>query len=314
MSEMFKPPVNYGGLDKEFSEYAKARYVVLPVPYDLTTSYLSGTRRGPYAIIDASRNMELYDVELDMEPYLAGIHTLPEIEPVTTGPAHMVSRIEKIVDPLLADGKCVITLGGDHSIIAGVFKSLLKRASSLKRDSARYKSRPKGKEAKRISILQLDAHSDLRKEYEGSPFNHACVMRHAALKVPTVQVGIRSMSVEESVFIRNKKLPVFPAHLYDDSKIDEILEKLTDYVYVTIDLDVFDPSIMPGVGTPEPGGLMWRQVLALLESVASKKKILGFDVVELVPLPGQHMSEFAASKLVYKLIGYMERHNSFSRI
>ncbi len=264
----------------------ESRAVVMQVPYDGTTSFRAGTREGPHAIITASRQLELFDRELGRDiAEEVGIHTLPEMEPDTGSAEKTVRRVEEMAGDVLAGGKFPVMLGGEHSVSAGAVAALAKKYKDL-------------------SVLQIDAHADLRDEYEGAKFNHACAMRRIRDHVKaTVQAGIRSVCREEMDYITKEKLDD-RIHWGAEFSEAEILSHLTGTVYVTMDLDGFDPSECPGVGTPEPGGLKWLQVLKLLRAVSQKKKIVGFDVMELMPIPGTVQSEFFAAKLAYKLLGY----------
>jgi agmatinase len=283
----FLPPHNFGGLDASLTTLERSPIVVLPVPYEQTTSYRGGTKEGPAAIIEASRNMELYDEELAYAVYQQGIYTAQALEPLTQGPAFMMERIYETVQHFLRQGKFVVMLGGEHSISFGMAKALKEHYASL-------------------SVLQLDAHADLRTAYLGSEYNHACVMRRISQLAPCVQVGIRSLSEEEAADIpRVNSHIVFCKDLRDGTaSLSDMVAKLSAEVFVTIDLDVFDPAYVPAVGTPEPGGLDWYAVLNIIQTVARTKKIVGFDVVELAPLPGMVASDFLAAKLIYKVLGY----------
>ncbi len=284
---------NFGGLTAEMIPDGPPRFSVLPVPYDLTASYMSGMRNGPRAIIEASTHMELYDDELGCEPYLTGIETLAPLEPTALGPREMIKKVRLKAAEMLGSGRIPVMLGGEHSITLGLVEALLKRYPNL-------------------SVLQLDAHADMRDEYQETPFNHACVARRISELCPIVQVGIRSLSVEEADFLKDAprgRLKTFYADAVmaqGASKAAQAAAKaLTEDVFITVDLDVFDPSIMPATGTPEPGGLLWRDALDVLRTVASKKRVVGFDVVELCPMPGNVAPDFMAAKLVYKLMGYI---------
>ncbi len=287
-------PQNFGGLPPEFSRFSSARAVVLPVPYDLTTSYISGTRHGPQAIIDASTHLELYDEELHSEPYRLGIHTLPPLEPSAAGPEETIQRVEEVIRWLIERDKFPVMLGGEHSLTLAPVRALHKKFGNF-------------------SVLQLDAHSDLRESFQGTKFNHACVGRRLhELELNIVQIGIRAISPEEAEFIRSAKnvYVCFDYELHSHfAKIDEALAQLRDPVYVTVDLDVFDPALMPAVGTPEPGGLDWYTVLKILRRVGEKHTVLGFDVVELCPIAGMVGPNFLAAKLVYKMLGYFFSRN-----
>ncbi len=283
------PPYNFCGLDKEDTEFKKAKVVVLPVPYDSTTSYGVGARNGPHAIIHASRNMELYDHETKASPYELGIHTLDELAPSRDGPKETVRRIKEAIGDILDTGKFPLMLGGEHSITTGALQAFAERN-------------------KDFSVLQLDAHADLRDEFEGTKFSHACVMRRAREITDVVQVGIRSMCKDEAEHIRQKKLenifymPLDPADF--DKQIPKIIGALKGNVYITFDIDALDPSEMPSTGTPEPAGMRSWQVLKLIKAITEKKKIIGMDIVELSPIPGNVAPDFLAAKLAYKMLGY----------
>lgn len=286
IEERFYPPRSFVAVPPELSTYADARVVIVPVPYDSTTSARAGAREGPRAIIDASEDLELYDVGLGFEPYLYGIHTLPEVAPHTGDPEQMMLRIQQIIEELLRDDKFVVTLGGEHTISVGAVRAHAERFSNL-------------------SVLALDAHADLRDEYLGTRFNHACSLRRHLERCPVVQVGLRSASAEEADHIRAADLPFFSPERYRDMAdgAAEIVSRLSENVYVNIDIDAFDPSQVTGVGTPEPGGLFWHEVDPLLRRVASERRIVGFDVTELAPAYGSEADAHLAAKLVYRLIG-----------
>jgi agmatinase len=278
-------PQNFGGLDPELGDLAAARAVVLPVPYDLTTTYQGGTRLGPQAILAASRNMELLDEEIG-PTYRAGIHTLPELEPAAESPAAMVARVERAVAWILEHGKLPAILGGEHSITAGAVRAAARHFPSL-------------------SVLQIDAHADMRDQYLGTPHSHACVMRRVREIVPAASVGIRSLSEEEAEYLKSHPAPIWSVRQFRalQGRWEPILSALSDEVFVTFDLDGLDPSVLPATGTPEPGGLDWYEAVDLLRAVSERATIVGFDVVELAPLPGQVASDFLAARLVYRLIG-----------
>jgi agmatinase len=279
--------MNYGGIDSH-SSLADAKFVIVPVPYDLTSTYQSGSRRGPGAILDASANMELYDEELGKETYLAGIHTLVPLAADARGPEEMVASVREQISHVLTHGKIPVMLGGEHSISFGAVQAMQEKYPTL-------------------SVLQFDAHADLRDSYQGSPYSHAAVARRITEICPLVQVGIRSMSVEEAVFMAAGTVRTLTADFIraDKGWQEKVLEYLSGDVYVTIDLDVFDPAIMPSTGTPEPDGLAWRDVLGLLRKLSRRCRIRGFDVVELAPVPGLVAPDFLAAKLVYRLMGYL---------
>ena len=266
-------PFNFMGLDGQ--SYETAKIVVFPVPYSSTTYWKSGTKEGPQAIIDASRHLELYDIETKKDPSKEGIFTLEALEPSKNSPEETMARIKGVMDKLLQDGKFPVMLGGEHSITLGAVQAFKEKFADF-------------------SVLQIDAHTDLRDEFEGTKYHHGCVMRRVKdLGLSITQVGIRSMSEgeeAENVF------------LAPDVPVDQIISTLKENVYLTVDLDGLDPSIMPSTGTPEPGGLGWYQVLNLIKEVAKKRKIIGADVVELDPIPGLTAPDFLAAKLVYKII------------
>lgn len=278
------------GLTGDECSYDRSRYVILPVGYEKTTTFGRGTAAGPRAIISASQEVELYDEELRIEPYRSGIITLKEIEITEMEPEDAVGRIATVAKNLLDDKKFIITLGGEHTVSVGLVRAYAKAYPDL-------------------SVLQIDAHADLRETYQGWHYSHACTMRRIRDIVNiTVGVGIRSMSAEESRVVEREAVPTFFASdvVGNDTWHESVIECLSDHVYLTIDLDGFDPSIMPGVGTPEPGGLGWYESLKFLRKLCMRKELVGFDVVELMPIKGSLVSEFTAAKLIYKLVGYIE--------
>jgi agmatinase len=284
-------PDNFGGLAEEDSRYETARAVIFPVPLERTTTYEHGTRNGPAAIIAASRNMELYDEELERETYKEiGIHTLPAIDTMDGTLDEVITELFTAQLALLEDGKFPAALGGEHSLTPPLVSAVAKKYKDL-------------------SVLQIDAHADLRNEYQGNPASHACAMRRVLEVCPAVQVGIRSLSEEEAKAIPHLHTKVYFAKDIVRAPmkpwIAKVLADLTPRVYLTVDLDGFDPSIVPATGTPEPGGLDWHQVTSLIRAVADHKKIVGMDVVELLPQPGDHASDFLAAKLIYKTLGYI---------
>ncbi len=284
---IFLPPHVFAGLLPPYSDWQRARVVILPVPYDSTTEWRSGTRRGPQAIIDASQFLELYDLESGRELHKVGIHTMPELEPIMSSPKDMMDRVYHITRRLIQEGKLVVMLGGEHSLSTGAVQAHKEAFANL-------------------SVLQLDAHADLRDEYLGSKYSQACVMRRICKLCPITQVGVRSLSLEEKQFLDEKKMTPFYMSDWTSNPalVEQVVTSLSENVYVTIDADVFDPSIMPAVGTPEPGGMQWQQALNLLKMVALHKHIVGFDLMEFCPQEGSHSSAFLLAKLTYKLIGY----------
>jgi len=277
------------GVTPAESNLERARVAVLPAPFDQTTSYLPGTRFGPRAILEASRQVEFFDEELDREPFEIGVATLEEIEIDPADLEASLRRLEETVEAIAAKGIVPLTLGGEHSLTLAPVAALQRRFPGL-------------------SVLQLDAHLDLRDSYQGTKLSHASVMRRIRdLGVPTVAVGIRSVSREEADYVHAEKVPVFLGREIRTKglPVDEIVEKLGNPVYVTVDLDAFDPAFVPGVGTPEPGGLTWDEGLRLLRAVFERRQVVGMDIVELCPIPGQVVSEFFAAKLASKMIGYL---------
>ena len=291
---MSKPtPPGFAGLPTEFRDPLKSDIVVLPVPYDLTSSWKKGADKGPAVLIAASANMELYDIPTRTEVYRHGIHTLEPI--IENGPPEqMTDRVDQAVDDILQQSKFPVVLGGEHSVSIGAI-----RAAARKFDN--------------MTVLQIDAHGDTRDAYDGSKFNHACVMARAREWCTTTQVGIRAIDVDEVPNMQNGR--VFYGHEIeewvargDDSWMNRVIATLDKHVYITIDLDAFDASLMPATGTPEPGGMRWREVNELVDRVAQQRNIVGFDVVELLPTPGQWASEFLAAKLVYRVLSMVFAH------
>lgn len=276
--------MNFGSLDEEFSSFERSRVVVLPVPYDSTVTARAGTRDGPRAIIEASADMELYDVGLATEPYRHGIHTLSELAPHTGSPEAMADRIEAVVGEFVDAGKFVVTLGGEHTVAVGAVRAHARRNAGL-------------------SVLAFDAHADMRDQYLDSKLNHACTLRRAYEQAPVTQVGLRSASLEDAAFVRDERLAFYSPTEYRRAGPEAVAGRLTDDVYITIDLDCFDPAEMSAVGTPEPGGLHWDEVSELLVAVTRTKHVVGFDVTELSPSLGPRSCAQLAAKLTYRLIG-----------
>lgn len=275
--------------------YDKAKVVILPIPYEATTTYRRGCEHGPDAILDASQQVEYYDEELDRELWDVGIHTEEAIADTRNGQKvsseEMLRVTQETVYKLASDGKFVISLGGEHSITTGIVEA--------------YRQANPGEA---FTVVQVDAHGDLRHEYEGSIHNHACVMRRIVdMGLPTVQVGIRSICKEEADLIKEKQLAVFRAReiVAQPDWIDRAVASITtEKVFITIDLDGIDPTLIPGVGTPEPGGLNWYSLLTFIQRIFAAHQVIGCDVMELAPITDSVVSEFTAAKLVYKLVGY----------
>jgi agmatinase len=286
-------PHNFLGLEHISSNFEEAKAIILPVPYEATTSYGAGTGRGPAAILEASRFIELYDQELDTEPYEVGVATLPELQLTGEGPKYAIRELREAYDAILAASngeKFIVALGGEHSISSAPILSWVERLKG-----------------QRLSVLQFDAHTDLREEYEGSEYSHAAVMHRVHENVDLVAVGIRALTREERELARQSD----NIHLFladdihsGDAWMDDVINKLGPNVYISFDVDGFDPSLVPSTGTPEPGGLQWYPVMKLLRRVFKERNVVSADVVELAPIAGFHAPDFLVAKLVYKMIGY----------
>lgn len=272
-------------MDDEFLQLESAAYVLLSVPYDGTSTFVKGADKGPQAILDASDSLELYDIQYDIDASKAGVYTDHHEYDLST-PEAMVRSVYERVSYFLGMGKRVAMVGGEHSVSVGAIRAMSERFPDL-------------------TVLQIDAHADLRDEYHGSPYNHACVMRRAQECARVVQVGIRSVCEEEQCNIVPEN--IFYAHniVGRTGWEDEVLERLTGNVYISFDLDGLDPSILPATGTPLPGGLQWYPTLNLLEKVFRARRVVGFDVVELCPQEGNVVSDVLAASLVYKMMGMM---------
>jgi agmatinase len=284
VSVVSNQPHAFGGIEAA-SDYGAARFAVLPIPYDGTSTWQKGADEGPEAILRASAHVELYDIETGLEPYRAGIVTLAPVD-CPPGPELLAERVRAAAIALIDDGKRVIGLGGEHSVSIGLFQAHAERYPGL-------------------TVLQFDAHGDTRDSYEGSRYNHACVMARAAEIADYVQVGIRSLDVSELGLLRPER--TFFAHAIAGSFdfIPRMVECLGENVYITIDLDCLDPSVMPSTGTPEPGGLDWYQLTRAVAAAVRARNVVGFDVVELMPSPADRAPDFLAAKLVYQIIGTM---------
>ncbi|MCM8760778.1 MAG: agmatinase [Candidatus Omnitrophica bacterium] len=285
------PAASYLALEEEHSTFKKSKVVIIPVPYDMTTTYIHGTSAGPAAILEASRYLERYDDELNQETFRIGINTMDPLRVENMQPQDMVEKVYSQTLEIIKANKFPVIVGGEHSVTIGVVKAQKELYPNL-------------------SVLHLDAHYDLRDEYFGSKLNHGCVTRRILEFCPVVQVGTRSMSKEEKDFLstqangRIKSVSVYDI-LETPMWKDSVTNNLSENIYITVDLDVFDPSIVPAVGTPEPGGIGWYETLDLLKDVIKAKKVVGFDVVELCPIKGNIASDFLAAKLIYRLLGYM---------
>jgi len=277
----------FGGIKPTATAFDHARVVILPVPLDRTSSYVSGTRTGPHEILVASSHMELWDEETETDVHDIGIYTMPELELPFGTMEQVVQEIQRIASEIVRHGKFPVVLGGEHSITAPVVAAVATKHPEL-------------------SVLQIDAHADLRDSYMGTPHNHACVMRRVLEHARCTQVGIRSLSSEEAA-----AAPTLPTQIfYDfdmrkhDDWIGRVIDSLGASVYITIDCDGFDPAIMPAVGTPEPGGLTWYEMLTLLRRVIGARRVVGCDLVELCPMAGNVAPNFMCAKLVYKILSY----------
>ena len=275
---------NYAGISDEFAQLEKSKIILIPVPYDGTSTWGKGADKGPEAFLEASENMELYDIETDSEVYKQGIHLT---EPITenSSPEAMVNEVHNITKDFIKRNKFVTLFGGEHSISIGSIRAFNECFDNL-------------------TVLQIDVHADLRESYEGTKYNHACAVYEASQTTNLVQVGIRSMDVIEKTVMDEEK--TFFAHdmVADEYWSDKVIEAMTENVFITLDLDAFDPSIMPSTGTPEPGGLLWYETLEFLKQVFEDKNVVGFDIVELCPNKNDKSSDFLAAKLYYKMLSY----------
>lgn len=277
----------FGGTTPTTADFDSARVVILPIPLDRTTSYVAGTRNGPHEILVASSHMELWDEETQTDVHSVGIFTLPEMEFPHGSMDAIVSEIRRVAGELVNRGKFPIVLGGEHSITPPVVAAV----------AAKYPG---------LSVLQLDAHADLRESFMGTPHNHACAIRRVLEFARCTQVGIRSLSPEEA-----EAAPTLPTEIFydynmrdDPAWMERVVDSLSETVYITIDVDGFDPAIMPATGTPEPGGLAWRETLALLRRVIERRNVVGCDIVELAPMAGNVAPNFMCAKLIYKILSY----------
>ena len=275
--------MNFGGHEVVYN-YQESEIIIVPVPYDETSTWMKGADKGPDAILEASVNLEFYDVETSTEAHLKGIHTIdPVLEKKT--PGKLVQAVHDCISLLLVEKKFPVIIGGNHTVSIGAIKAFTEHFENL-------------------SVLQLDAHADLRQIYEGSEFNHACSMARAREYAPIVQVGIRSMSAEELPYVENDRIFFSHKLFYDKNLYSKAIDKLSENVYITIDLDVFDPSIMPSTGTPEPGGPAYFELMHFMRDVIKSRNVLGFDVVELCPSATNKSPDFIAAKIIYQLLSY----------
>ncbi|SDX16541.1 agmatinase [Lutibacter oricola] len=279
----------YAGIPADYAKIETSKVVLIPVPYDGTSTWQKGADKGPKAFLEASENMELYDIETNTEVYKNGIYLANEVIE-NESPEKMVDAVHKITKSYIQKNKFVTLFGGEHSISIGSIRAFNECFDNL-------------------TVVQIDAHADLRKEYEGSTCNHACAVYEASQNTNLIQVGIRSMDVIETTVMDKEK--VFFAHdlATDDYWMDNAVDLMTGNVFLTIDLDAFDPSIMPSTGTPEPGGLFWYETLEFLKKIFDEKNVVGFDIVELCPNESEKSSDFLAAKLYYKMLSYKFSNN-----
>ncbi len=276
--------ITYAGIPEEYSKLETAKIVLIPVPYDGTSTWQKGADQGPKAFLDASENMELYDIETETEVYKQGVY-LADAVTENSSPEKMVDAVHQTVKKYIKRNKFVTAFGGEHSISIGTIRAFNECFDNL-------------------TVLQIDAHADLRKEYQGSSCNHACAVYEASQTTNLIQVGIRSMDVIETTVMDKEKTYFAHDMVNDEFWMDSAIDQMTDNVFITIDLDAFDPSIMPSTGTPEPGGLLWYETLDFLRKVFEEKNVVGFDIVELCPDPTEKSSDFLAAKLYYKMLTY----------
>ena len=275
---------NFAGIEDQFCSEDFAKIFLQPIPYDGTSTWRKGADNGFKEFLDALENMELYDIETQTEVYKNGIHILPPLNNFET-PESMFNTVYNYTKSLLEKNKFLTFFGGEHSISIGIIKAFYEKFQNL-------------------SVLHIDAHADLRPSYLGSAFNHACAVYDASKNCNLVQVGIRSMDSSEEEHMNRFKV-YFAEEMYGNHNwINESINQLTDKVYITLDLDAFDPSIMPSTGTPEPGGILWNDMIQYLKLVFTSKNVVGFDIVELAPIDGLHAPNFLAAKLYYKMLSY----------
>ncbi|GAA4238673.1 agmatinase [Postechiella marina] len=274
----------YAGIAQEFAKLERAKIVLIPVPYDGTSTWQKGADKGPKAFLEASENMELYDIETGTEVYQQGVF-LADAVTENASPEAMVEAVHRATKKYIKKNKFVTIFGGEHSISIGTIRAFNEMYPSL-------------------TVLHIDAHADLRKEYDGSTCNHACAVYEASQNTNLIQVGIRSMDVIEKTVMDEDKTYFAHDMAVDDTWMDSAIDQMTDNVFITFDLDAFDPSIMPSTGTPEPGGLLWYETLEFLKQVFEEKNVVGFDIVELCPNKKEKSSDFLAAKLYYKMLSY----------
>lgn len=277
-------PKTYAGIPEKYGKLENSKIVLISVPFDATSTWQKGADKGFEAFLDASENMELYDIETNSEVYKNGVFIDESIKEKIS-PEKMVEQVHQLVKKYIIKDKFVTIFGGEHSISIGTIRAFKDCFKSL-------------------SVLHLDAHADLRDEYDGTEFNHACAAYEASKTTNLIQVGIRSMDISEKEVMNYDKVFFAEDIFYDESWQDQATELLSDNVFITLDVDVFDPSIMPSTGTPEPGGLLWNETISFLKKVFSEKNVVGFDIVELCPNPNNKAPDFMVAKLYYKMLSY----------
>ena len=280
----------YAGIEEEYSKLESSKIVLIPVPYDGTSTWQKGADKGPEAFVNASENMELYDIETGTEVYQQGVY-LADAVTENSSPEAMVDAVHQATKKYIKRNKFVTAFGGEHSISIGTIRAFNECFDNL-------------------TVVQLDAHADLRNEYHGSKCNHACALYEASQNTNLLQIGIRSMDVMETTVMDTEKTYFAHEMAVDDTWADSAIDQMTDNVFITIDLDVFDPSIMPSTGTPEPGGLLWYETLDFLKQIFEEKNVVGFDIVELCPNKIDKSSDFLAAKLYYKMLSYKFQNES----
>ncbi|ETN95569.1 agmatinase [Zhouia amylolytica] len=280
----------YAGIPEKYSRLDDAKVVLIPVPYDGTSTWQKGADKGPEAFLHASENMELFDIETRTEPYRKGVYLAPSVTE-NSSPEKMVEAVYRTTKNYIKQDKFVTLFGGEHSISIGTIKAFNESFDNL-------------------TVLQIDAHADLRPEYDGTKCNHACAVFEASKTTNLIQVGIRSMDIEELDHMDENQTYFAHDIISDDDWMEDSIHQMTDNVFITIDLDAFDPSILPATGTPEPGGLLWYETLDYLKQIFKKKNVVGFDIVELCPNPNEKSSDFLAAKLYYKMLAYKFKYGT----
>ena len=283
----------YAGIPEKYSRLDDARVVLIPVPYDGTSTWQKGADKGPEAFLNASENMELFDIETRSEPYRKGVYLAPAVTE-NSSPEKMVESVYKTTKNYIQQDKFVTIFGGEHSISIGTIRAFNEHFENL-------------------TVVQLDAHTDLRPEYHGSKCNHACAVYEASKTTNLIQVGIRSMDISEMENLDETQTYFAHDLVNNEDWMDDAIGQMTHNVFITIDLDAFDPSILPSTGTPEPGGLFWYETLEFLKLIFKKKNVVGFDIVELCPNPDEKSSDFLAAKLYYKMLAYKFKYENYKK-